>query len=130
MSGRRRTSADRGSAVVDFALVGALIVLVLLAVVQLAIAAHVRATLVASAAEGAREAAAADRTLADGVRRSRQLVRESLPDAYAADVTAWYEHNADMRTAVVQMRAPLPVLGLVGPSADLTVVGHALVEPG
>ena len=113
----------------DFALVGALLVLVLLAVLQLAVATHVRNTLVASAAEGAREAAAADRGLADGVRRTRELVDESLPRAYAADVTAWYEDDAGLRTAVVQVRAPLPVLGLVGPSADLTVVGHALLEP-
>jgi hypothetical protein len=115
--------------VVDFALVGALLVLVLLCVVQLAVAAHVRATLVAAAAEGAREAAAADGTLAAGVRRSEQLVRASLPAAYAADVTAWYESAAGMRTAVVQVRAPLPVLGLAGPAADLAVSGHALVEP-
>jgi Flp pilus assembly protein TadG len=129
VSRRRREPADQGSAVVDFALVGALLVLVLLAVVQLAVAAHVRATLVASAAEGAREAAAANRTLADGVRRSRELARETLPGADAVDVTAWYEDDAGLRTAVVQVRAPLPVLGLLGPSADVTVLGHALVEP-
>jgi hypothetical protein len=121
--------AERGSAVVDFALVGALLVLVVLAVLQLALSMHVRTTLVASAAEGAREAAAADRDLADGVRRTRTLVRESLPSAYAADVTAWYEDDAAGRVAVVQVRAPLPVLGLVGPASDLTVVGHAVVEP-
>ena len=120
---------DEGSAVVDFALVGALLVLVLLSVLQLAVALHVRATLVASAAEGAREAAASGRGLADGVRRTRELVRASLPASYAGEVTAWYEDDAGLRTVAVEVRAPLPVVGLVGPSADLVVVGHAVVEP-
>jgi len=125
-----RTGRDRGSAIVDFALLGALLVVVLLGVLQLALSLHVRNTLVASAAEGAREAAAADRDLTDGVRRARDLVQQSLPGGYAADVTAWYEIDGGLRTAVVQVRAPLPLIGLVGPTSDLTVVGHALVEPG
>jgi len=120
---------ERGSAVVDFALVGVLLVVVLLAVLQLAVALHVRATLVASAAEGAREAAVADHRLGDGVRRTRELVRASLPESYAGQVTAWYEDDAGVRTVAVQVRAPLPVVGLLGPSADLTVVGHCVVEP-
>ncbi len=120
---------DHGSAVVDFALVGALLVLVVLAVLQLALGMHVRTTLVASAAEGAREAATAGGTVDSGVRRTRELVRAVLPGAYAADVTAWYEDDAGVRTVAVQVRSPLPVLGLVGPSADLTVVAHAPVEP-
>jgi hypothetical protein len=46
------------------------------------------------------------------------------------DVTAWYEDDGGLRTAVVQVRGALPILGLVGPTSDLTVVGHAVVEPG
>ena len=126
---RRGPHEDRGSAVVDFALVGSLLVLSFLAVLQLAIALHVRSTLVASAAEGAREAAAADRSLTDGVRRTRELVDASLPTGYGTDVTGWYEDDAGLATVVVQVRAPLPLIGFVGPSGDLTVVGHALVEP-
>ena len=53
---------DRGSAVVDFALVGGLVALVFAGVLQLTLAQHVRNTLVDCAAEGARYAALADRT--------------------------------------------------------------------
>ncbi len=120
---------DRGSAVVDFALVGALLVLVVLAVLQVAVAVHVRSTVVAAATEGARAAAVADGRLSDGVRRTRELVTASLPASYGGDVTAWYEDDAGLRTVAVQVRAPLPVLGLLGPDGDLTVVGHAVVEP-
>ena len=45
---------DGGSAVVDFTLVGILLTFLFLALLQLGLALHVRNTLVASAAEGAR----------------------------------------------------------------------------
>jgi hypothetical protein len=108
--------------------VAGLLVLAFLAVLQLAVSLHVRNTLVASAAEGARLAAAADRGLDDGVRRTRDLVTSSLSAAYASDVRAWYTDSAGLRTVVVQVRAPLPLLGLLGPADDLTLTGHALVE--
>ena len=50
-----------GSAVVDFTLVGVLLTFLFLALLQLGLALHVRNTLVASAAEGARYGANADR---------------------------------------------------------------------
>jgi Flp pilus assembly protein TadG len=124
-----RGARDAGSAVVDFALVGALLVGVVLALLQLAIAVHVRTTVVASAAEGAREAATAGGSVGSGVRRTQQLLRDSLPASYSAHVTGWYEDVGGLRSAAVQVRTPLPVIGLVGPSADITVVAHSPVEP-
>ena len=99
-----------------------------LAVLQLAIALHVRNTLVASASEGARLAASADRTLTDGVRQTRELVGTSLSPEYGRDVRAWYADSAGMPVVVVQIRAPLPLVGLLGPSDDLTVVAHVPAE--
>ncbi len=128
-AGRGRTDrSDRGSAVADFALVSGLLVLAFLAVLQLAVCLHVRNTLAASAAEGARLAATADSGLDDGVRRTRELVTSSLSATYADDVRAWYADSGGWRTVVVQVRAPLPVVGLLGPSDDLTVTAHAFVE--
>ncbi|MFI5101129.1 MAG: TadE/TadG family type IV pilus assembly protein [Actinomycetes bacterium] len=124
----RPARSDRGSAAADFALVSGLLVLAFLAVLQLAVSLHVRNTLVASAAEGARLAAAADRGLDDGVRRTRDLVTSSLSAGYATDVRAWYADSGGLRTVVVQVRAPLPLVGLLGPADDLTLTGHALVE--
>ena len=54
MTLRTRLREDRGSAVVEFALVTPLLLLVALAVLQVTLALHVRSTLTAAAAEGAR----------------------------------------------------------------------------
>ncbi|MET0782884.1 MAG: TadE/TadG family type IV pilus assembly protein, partial [Leifsonia flava] len=65
---------ERGSAVVEFTLVSVLLTTLALAVVQLALALHVRNTVIDAAAEGARYAALADNTLADGEERTRMLI--------------------------------------------------------
>ena len=119
---------DRGSAVVDFALVGGLVALVFAGVLQLTLAQHVRNTLVDCAAEGARYAALADRTSEDGVGRTRQLIASGLSSAYAQDVTARRAVIDGLDVVEVTVVAPLPVAGLVGPAGSLTVAGHALVE--
>jgi len=122
-----RSGADRGSAVVDVVLVGALMTLLVASVLPLALALHVRATLVDCAAEGARYGALADRTPADGADRAAELARMSLSDAYARDVTARRADLDGLAVVEVEVTAPLPVLGLLGPSS-LTVRGHALLE--
>ncbi|HEX7804956.1 MAG TPA: TadE/TadG family type IV pilus assembly protein [Cellulomonas sp.] len=119
---------DRGSAVVDFALVGGLVALVFAGVLQLTLAQHVRNTLVDCAAEGARYAALADRTPEDGVRRAQQLIAAALSSAYAQDVTARRTVIDGLDVVEVTVVAPLPVAGLVGPAGSLTVAGHALAE--
>lgn len=113
---------------VDFVLVGALTTVVFMAVIQLALALHVRSTLVDCAAEGARYGALADRTPADGAERARQLIRMSLADTYAGDVTAVPVHVDGLDLVRVQVTAPLPVVGLLGPGGRLTVDAHALEE--
>lgn len=125
MSGR--SGADRGSAVVDVVLVGALMTLLVASVLQLALALHVRATLVDCAAEGARYGALADRSPADGAVRAAELARMSLSGAFAGDVTARRTELDGLPVVEVEMTGPLPVLGLLGPSS-LTVRGHALAE--
>jgi Flp pilus assembly protein TadG len=117
-----------GSAVVEFALVSSLLVVLFLAILQVGVALHVRNTLVAAAAEGARYGAAADRSAVDGAAKTREIIGASLPGSYAVDVTSGYQIIGGLDTVVVQVRAPLPLLGLVGPVADLVVRAHALVE--
>lgn len=124
----RSPGGDDGSAVVEFALVSALLAVLFLAVLQVGVALYVRNTLVAAAAEGARYGADADRTPADGVGRTQDLVAQSLSPSYAQDVTADYALVDGLPTVVVRVRAPLPLLGLVGPGGDLVVEGHALAE--
>jgi Flp pilus assembly protein TadG len=123
---RRRD--DSGSAVVDFTLVGILLTFLFLALLQLGLALHVRNTLLASAAEGARWGANADRTPADGATVTRQLIRESLADSFADDVTSDTETVDGVATVVIRVDARLPVFGLLGPPRAISVRGHAMEE--
>lgn len=119
---------DRGSAVVEFTLVGVLLTVLFLGVLQLGLAMHVRNTLAASAAEGARYAANADRGPADGEALARRLIRDSLADAFARGVTSGFEIVDGVPTVYVQVDATLPLVGLLGPSRGIRVRGHALEE--
>jgi hypothetical protein len=101
-----------------------------MALVQLGLALHVRNTLQASAAEGARFAANADRTRADGEAVARDLIRASLADRYAEHVTSGTELVAGVPTVYVQVDAPLPVIGFLGPPRTVHVRGHAVEEGG
>ncbi|HAM26986.1 MAG TPA: pilus assembly protein, partial [Microbacteriaceae bacterium] len=61
---------DDGSAVAEFAMVGALLTVLTLSVIQLGLALHIRNTVLDAAAEGARFAALADNGLEDGAART------------------------------------------------------------
>ncbi len=109
-------------------LVGGLVTVLFVAIVQLTLVLHVRATLVDCAAQGARYAAAAGREPSDGVGRTVDLASAELSAAYARDVTAGQIEMDGVEVVEVTVRAPLPVLGLVGPTGTLVVRGHAMVE--
>lgn len=119
---------ERGSAVVEFTLVGILLTFLFLALLQLGLALHVRNTLLASAAEGARYGANADRDPAQGAVLARRLIRASLADAFAEHVTAGTETVDGVSTVYVQVEARLPLVGLLGPARGIRVRGHALEE--
>ena len=124
----RSCTEDDGSAVVEFVLVSVLVVTLLLALVQVAVALHIRNTLISAAGEGARFAAAADQTPSAGAEHTRALIRESLPDDFADDVRAEYETVAGVTTVAVTVTADLPVVGWFGPAGAMTVSGHAMEE--
>ncbi|MGY4645692.1 pilus assembly protein [Cellulomonas sp. URHB0016] len=98
------------------------------AVLQLAVVQHVRNTLVDCAAEGARYAALAGHTPADGEERTRMLIEQTLSAAYSGDVTVARTTLDGLDVVDVRVSSPLPVLGLIGPGGRLTVHGHALEE--
>lgn len=114
----------------ETSLVLVLLVVLLLGLLQVGFALYVRNTLVASAAEGARYAANADRTPEDGAARTRALVAAALGEQYAEDVTAGFEQVGGVTTVVVRIEAPLPVLGPLGVARRLVVRGHAYEEGG
>ena len=123
---RSRSRGDTGSAVVDFIMVGALVTLLFMSIVQLALVLHVRNTLIDAAASGARYGTLADRTPADGVQRTAELIRLALNDSLAEDVTFTETTVSGVRMLQITVRAPLPVIGFLGPSDGLEVTGHGI----
>lgn len=126
-----RQSREDGSAVVDFVLVSVLVVVLFLVVLQVGLALHVRNVLVASAAEGARYAANADRGAADGERRTRQAVASALSQRVADRMTYTVSEVIGPGGATVvevRVHGPLPVVLLPAVPFTLTVRGHALEE--
>ncbi|AWB92990.1 TadE family protein [Aeromicrobium chenweiae] len=127
----RAADRDRGAAVVDFVLIMVLLVPLVLGIAQVALVLHVRNTLAAAASEGARSAAPLGATPADGVERTRTMIRRALDDRYADDVAASLTTIGGVPGAEVEVRAKVPALGLFGPAVSVTVRGHAVreVEP-
>lgn len=121
-------SDDRGSAVIEVAWVGAILTVLTVSVLQLALALHVRNTVLDSAAEGARFAALADNTPVDGVIRCRELITTAIGSDYATDVRAstgsWMGHP----TVTITVHTTLPIIGLLGVGGGLEVAGHAAIE--
>ena len=119
---------DRGSAPVEFVLVGVLLTALFLGLLQLGLAMHVRNVLVASAHEGARYGANADRSPADGAAQARDLIVAALSARFASNVSAAVEQHDGADVVVVRVEAPLPVIGWLSPAGTLRVSGHALRE--
>ncbi|MFM9920038.1 TadE/TadG family type IV pilus assembly protein [Lacisediminihabitans sp. H27-G8] len=119
---------EAGSAVAEFVMVGALLTVLTLSVMQLALALHIRNTVLDAASEGARFAALADSSLGEGAARSRDLISSAIGPGYATDVTAGYGRYLGHSAAIVTVRAPLPLIGLFGLDGGLEVSGHAAVE--
>ena len=123
-----RWGDDRGSAPAEFVMVVALLTLLTLSVLQLGLALHVRNTVLDAAAEGARYGALADNTLADGARRTRDLITVAIGAGYAGDVTATAGTYLQHPAVAVTVRTPLPLIGLIGVDGGLEVTGHAARE--
>ena len=119
---------DRGSAVVEFVLVSTLLVLLVGAVIQLAMVLHVRNTLVDCAGEGARYAALQGNGPAAGIERTRTLISSALSPGYAQSVSARTTTVGGTAMMEVQVVAPLPLAGLLGPDGVVRVSGHAVLE--
>ncbi len=113
----------------DFVLVGGLLTMFFLALIQLSLALHVRNTLVDAAASGARYGTLADRSGEDARNRTTALIGTAIGAGFPADVSIGVADYQGLRTLEVTVRAPLPVIGLIGPTSMLEVKGHAVIPP-
>ena len=121
-------SDESGSAVVEFVFVGILLTFVTLGVLQLGLALHVRNTVQDAASEGARWGALIDSTPADGVQRTKELITTAVGEQYAQDVSVSSQQWMGAPATVITVKAPLPMIGLWGPSSSMEVSGHAVTE--
>lgn len=119
-----RTRAERGSAVVEFALVAPLAIVVLLVVAQFALFLYERNLVMGSLAEGVRAAAATGRSISDGQLAAAKLLRESLGGRLARTVELRGAIE-DGRT-VLRADATLPafVPGMPGLRVHMTAAMH------
>lgn len=117
---------EEGSEVVSHVLVQALVLLVVLALLQLAFALHTRNMAIAAVGEGARRGALLGAGEADAVERTQTLL-DSLIGVRHREVTALREPRGAREVLVVTVRTDLPLLLDLGPSW-LQVSGSAIVE--
>ncbi|MER7073874.1 TadE/TadG family type IV pilus assembly protein [Terrabacter sp. NPDC000476] len=125
---RRPGGSERGSAVAEFVMVAALVLVVGLGVFQLSLALYVRNTLIAAASEGARYGARADAGPDDAVARTRSLLGGSFGSSESQVAAVRSTTSTGVRVVEVTVSAPLPVVGPLGPSGGLTVTGRAFSE--
>ena len=120
----RASEVEQGSAIAEFVMVTALLLIITLAVFQLGLALYVRNTLISAASEGARYGARADASPGDGIART-----SALSSSFAEDVSAAARTTpGGVRVVEVTVSAPLPVIGPLGPEGALTVSGRAFSE--
>ena len=120
---------DRGSAVVEFTLVSILLVSLFLLVLQVGLVLHARNVMVSAAQEGARVAANADRTPADGVARTREALAGSLgTELVARTAVTPLPPTGDPAVVGIRVSGPLPFVFVPAGPLRLTVEGHALEE--
>ena len=126
---------ERGAAVVEFVLVSILLLTLFMAIAQVGLYLHMRNVVVASLAEGAREAANADRSCADGLARAHDLVAEAIGDSIANGLTFDVPPGGCETTAAggvvlvrVRARGPLPLLFPPVGSMSVNATAHAIKE--
>ncbi|MGY1743841.1 MULTISPECIES: TadE/TadG family type IV pilus assembly protein [unclassified Blastococcus] len=127
-----REDDERGGAVVEFVLVSVLVVVLLLAVLQVAVYVHVRNVVTAGAQEGARYAANADVVVADGGGRTAEIVAAATSERTAAGLSCTAAEEVDptgLTLVVVRCTGAVPtLLAGLGDLLPLDVTGRAVRE--
>jgi hypothetical protein len=124
------TLDERGSSPAEFVMVGALLTLLILGVIQLALAVYVRGVAHDAAVEGAYDAALADVTDEEGAARARDIVDRTLGPAFVQDVQTRRTTVGEATMVQVTMRITLPLIGLAGIPAAWEVTAHAPADDG
>lgn len=119
---------ERGSAPVEFMLVGVLLAAAALTVLQIAFVAHIRAVAIDSAIAGAAHAALADTADSEGVVRATELVTSGVAASLVRYVSVTSGEVAGKPIASVTIRLGVPMIGPWLPVAETDVTGRAFRE--
>jgi len=129
---RARARGEDGAAVVEFVMISALVMGLLLAVLQVAVYVHARNVVAASAQEGARYAANADVDSGAGAARTLDIVRRSLGESTADGLVCISAEEVDSTGLVlvlVQCTGAVPALfGTLGDLLPVNATGRAIKE--
>jgi Flp pilus assembly protein TadG len=123
---RAPDDGERGSAPVEFILVGVLLTMLTLGVLQFALAVHARNIVQDAAVDAAFHAALADTTPAET--EARAAVERGLGRDLISYVVIVQGSSYGLDTVRVHIAATLPLVGLVGPGRGTLVVADAPVE--
>lgn len=123
----RAFEGERGSQVASTVLVQGLVVLVVLALVQLAFALHVRTMSVSAASEGARRGGLLGGNEAEARARTAEILDSLVGTGRDRQIDVGRERESGVDVFVVTVRTRLPLVGGLGPRW-LTVRGRSLVE--
>ena len=123
----RLRASEEGSEVVSTVLVQGLVVLVILLLMQIAFASHVRTMSVSAASEGARRGGLLGGDEDEAAARTGELLDSLVGAAKDREIAVDRQSDAGVDILVVTVRTRLPLVGAFGPRW-LTVHGRALVE--
>ena len=118
---------ERGSAPIQFVVALPVLVLISLAVIQMVIVLHIRATLTSAATEGARSAALSGATPARGVQRIRSALAGDIASSAVDSIVIRPQTISGSRVLEATISAHVPFVGMIG-TAKLLIRGHALLE--
>ena len=116
-----------GSGVVSTVLVQGLVAVVILLLVQVAFASHVRTMSVSAASEGARRGGLLGGNEEEALARTSELLDSLVGASRDREIRVSRESDAGAQVLVVTVRTSLPLVGGLGPRW-LTVRGRSLVE--
>ena len=119
--------SERGSAPIQFVVGLPILVLISLAVIQMVLVLHIRATLTSAAAEGARAAALSGSSPARGVQRIRSALSGDIALSAVDRITIRSRTLSGARVMEATISAHVPIVGLIG-AAGVLIYGHALEE--
>lgn len=91
-------SNQKGSAVTDFVLVAFPMLAIFSMTVSITLGSYARVVLLDATIEGARYAALADQTIAEGISRTKKIVADTLGSAVVVNVDAVLEKSGTIET--------------------------------